>query len=80
VALNVKIPLNKLNFIRDGVWLPVLSGTHPGNICSLNFERFWIGLPTVHLPGSEDMLIYPICRGATNSDTEFIWWNSKSQY
>jgi len=73
MALNVKIPLNKLNFICDSILLPVLLDGHPGNICSLIFKRYWIALPTVQLLSSEDLLIYAICRGATNSDTEFIW-------
>jgi len=77
MALNVKILLNKLNVIHDNILLPVLSDGYPRNICSHNFKRFWIGLPSVHLLSSEDVLIYPICRGATNSDTEFIWWNCK---
>lgn len=71
MAFNVKILRNKLNFIHDSILLPVLLDGHPGNIFSHIFKRFWIGHPTVQLLSSEDVLIYPICRGATNSDNLF---------
>jgi len=65
MALNVKIPLNKLNFIHDSIfYLYYWMGTWE-TFVALTLNIF-VGLPTVRLLSSEDMLIYPMCRDATN--------------